>query len=127
MPRAGGLAAQYKFGARTGWSIVFLGTIKIIIALAFGANREFLSTLKNYPHSVLGAMLIFVGSELCLHALKSLFISNGKEHKREQDLFVFSVVVGVQMATNTGWGFLAGLVAHITIVLMNKIVEKYSK
>ena len=123
---AGGLAAQYKFRARTGWSIVFLGTIKIIIALAFGANREFLSTLTNYPHSVLGAMLIFVGSELCLHALKSLF-SNGKDTKREYDLFVFSVVVGVQMATNTGWGFLAGLVAHITIVLMNKIVEKYTE
>ena len=85
-------------------SIIFLGTIKIIIALAFGAGSGLLPTLKNYPHSVLGAMLIFVGCELCLHALKSLF-GDGKEQKRERDLFVFIIVVGVQMATNTGWGF----------------------
>lgn len=121
---AGGLAAQHKFGARTGWSIVFLGCIKIIVSLLFGNNDSLLTLLRNYPHSVLGSMLLFVGAEFCLHALKSLF-KDSTGNTRDKDIFVLIIVVGVQLATNTGLGFLSGFVTHISVTIMGIISEKY--
>lgn len=59
---SGGLAAQYRFGARTGASVVMLGILKILAGLAFGG--AILQLLKTYPMSILGVMLIFAGAEL---------------------------------------------------------------
>ncbi len=61
---AGGLAGQYRFGARTNGSILFLGAAKIIIAIVFGASL--MSLCKAFPASVLGVMLAFSGMELAL-------------------------------------------------------------
>ncbi|MGE3180289.1 MAG: putative sulfate/molybdate transporter, partial [Phycisphaerae bacterium] len=59
---AGGLAAQYRFGARTGGSVVFLGAAKILLALLFG--NSLLNWLQLYPTAVLGSLLAFGGLEL---------------------------------------------------------------
>lgn len=59
---AGGLAAQYRFGARHGCSMVFLGAVKMGLSLVVGA--PLLLVLDRYPSSVLGVLLLFSGLEL---------------------------------------------------------------
>ena len=59
---AGGLASQYRFGARTGGSVILLGVAKILLALLFGGSL--LLWLQSYPRSVLGALLACSGFEL---------------------------------------------------------------
>jgi len=63
---AGGLAGQYRFGARTNASILFLGTVKLLLAIFFGSSL--LALLHVYPKSVLGVLLGISGLELALVA-----------------------------------------------------------
>jgi len=64
---AGGLAAQYRFGARTGGSNIISGLILLPIALFF-ASPEFVAII---PFGVFGALLVFVAIELGKHGLKT--------------------------------------------------------
>lgn len=64
---AGGLAAQYRFGARTGGSNIISGFILLPVALFF-ASPDFVALI---PLGVLGALLIFVAVELGSHSLKT--------------------------------------------------------
>ena len=64
---AGGLAAQYRFGARTGGSNIISGLILLPIALFF-ASPEFVAII---PLGVFGALLVFVAIELGKHGLKT--------------------------------------------------------
>jgi len=64
---AGGLAAQYRFGARTGGSNIISGMILLPIALFF-ASPEFVAII---PLGVFGALLVFVAVELGKHSLKT--------------------------------------------------------
>ncbi|KAK2043253.1 sulfate transporter [Colletotrichum somersetense] len=59
---AGGLAAQYRFGARSGASIIMLGLLKLILGVVFG--NSLIGLLKHYPKSLLGVMVIAAGLEL---------------------------------------------------------------
>lgn len=59
---SGGLAAQYRFGARSGASIICLGAFKILLGLFFG--ETLLGLLGQYPKSLLGIMVIAAGLEL---------------------------------------------------------------
>lgn len=59
---SGGLAAQYRFGARSGASIIFLGLCKLVLGVLFGNSLEFI--MNNFPHSVLGVMVFAAGMEL---------------------------------------------------------------
>ena len=61
---AGGLAGQYRFGARTNGSILFLGSAKMLVAILFGASL--MAFCQVFPASVLGVMLAFSGMELAL-------------------------------------------------------------
>lgn len=61
---AGGLAGQYRFGARTNGSIIFLGVVKIVLAVTLGAS--FMALCQAFPVSVLGVLLAFAGMELAL-------------------------------------------------------------
>ena len=56
---AGGLAGQYRFGARSGSSVVALGVGKIVLACAMGAGSAAL--LGAFPNAILGVMLAFAG------------------------------------------------------------------
>ena len=67
---SGGLAAQYRFGARTGTSAVILGTAKILFALIFAAS--ILPLINAYPHSILAVMIIFAGWTLMKPAADAL-------------------------------------------------------
>lgn len=59
---AGGLAAQYRFGARSGASVIILGTFKILLGLLFG--ETLVNLLAHYPKSLLGIMVLAAGLEL---------------------------------------------------------------
>jgi len=64
---AGGLAAQYRFGARTGGSNIISGLILLPVALFF-ASPEFVAII---PFGVFGALLVFVAIELGKHSVKT--------------------------------------------------------
>eukprot|EP00854_Cymbomonas_tetramitiformis_P009343 gene9343-biopygen9532 len=59
---AGGLAGQYKFGARSGMAVIMLGAGKVLLGLTFGASL--LDLLVHFPGSLLGVMLAVSGLEL---------------------------------------------------------------
>ncbi|XDG04354.1 hypothetical protein ABKA04_003969 [Annulohypoxylon sp. FPYF3050] len=59
---AGGLAAQYRFGARSGASIILLGLFKMLLGILFG--ESLLDLLKAFPKTLLGIMVIAAGLEL---------------------------------------------------------------
>lgn len=64
---AGGLAGQYRYGARTGGAGILAGLIFITLALFF-SSPEVLSIVAI---GVLGALLVFVGIEMARHSIKT--------------------------------------------------------
>jgi hypothetical protein len=59
---AGGLAAQYRYGARSGVCNLILGSALICLGLVFGSSL--LGALQNFPRGVLGILVITSGWEL---------------------------------------------------------------
>lgn len=102
---SGGLAAQYRFGARTGGSIVMLGVAKMGLALLLGGSL--LLWLEQYPQSVLGVLLLFSGVELALVC---------RDQSRRAAFFVMIVTAGVSAATNMALGFLVGWAVAILLI-----------
>lgn len=101
----GGLAAHYRFGARTGGAPLMIGAIFIVLALVFGeAGFTFLTLL---PNSVLGVLLIFAGLELC-PLIRSL--------KTNEEYFVALLISGISLAVpNMAWAFGTGIVVDLFI------------
>jgi len=64
---AGGLAAMYRFGARTGGAGIIAGILILIFAIVF-APPEVLTLI---PLGVFGALLVFVAIELGKHSAKT--------------------------------------------------------
>ncbi|RKP13129.1 hypothetical protein BJ684DRAFT_22877 [Piptocephalis cylindrospora] len=64
---SGGLAAQYRFGARAGGSVVVLGLGKMVLGLLFGTTL--LPALTRFPSGFLGVMLFTSGMELAMAAI----------------------------------------------------------
>ncbi|KAK3719207.1 hypothetical protein LTR37_004426 [Vermiconidia calcicola] len=59
---SGGLAGQYRFGARSGASIVILGLVKLVLGLFVGGG--IVPLLQRLPKSLLGIMVLAAGVEL---------------------------------------------------------------
>ncbi|TKA65901.1 hypothetical protein B0A55_10872 [Friedmanniomyces simplex] len=59
---SGGLAGQYRFGARSGSSIIVLGLIKLSLGLFVG--EAIVPLLQRFPKSLLGVMVLAAGVEL---------------------------------------------------------------
>lgn len=59
---SGGLAAQYRFGARSNMALWFLGGLKITLALAAGGTLAALVAV--YPKPLLGVLVLISGLEL---------------------------------------------------------------
>jgi sulfate permease, SulP family len=95
---AGGLAAHYRFGARTGGSNLIIGTIFVLLAIFLGNHA--LIVVKLLPMSVLGVLLLFAGSQLAL----TLIDIDGRK-----DLFVALIILGITLASNLAAGFIAGI------------------
>jgi len=82
---AGGLAAQYRLGARHGASVLFLGIAKILLAIFFGASA--LTLLDALPEAVLGVMLVIAGVELTVTGLVFLVDYSAKRVISKQNQF----------------------------------------
>ncbi len=95
---AGGLAAHYRFGARTAGSNLMIGLVFVVLAVLLGAHA--LSVVYLVPMAVLGVLLLFAGSQL------ALTITDMKERK---DLFVVLVMLGITLSANLAAGFIVGI------------------
>ena len=95
---AGGLAAHYRFGARTAGSNIMIGGAFIVLAFVLGDRS--LSIINLLPLAVLGILLLFAGSELCLTIL---------DLTKRKDLFVSLVILGITLAANLAAGFISGI------------------
>jgi MFS superfamily sulfate permease-like transporter len=94
---AGGLAAQYRFGARTGGSVVMLGAMKILAGLLLGGML--LTTLQHYPTSILAVLVIVAGLTLARAA---------KDCLHGRTLLIVAVMTGLIVTINTLTGFIVG-------------------
>jgi SulP family sulfate permease len=95
---AGGLAAQYRFGARTAGANVSIGLIFLILALFLGTHT--LTLLYLLPLSVLGVLLIFAGSQLALSII---------DLQERKGLFVALIMLGITLASNLAVAFIGGI------------------
>ena len=132
---SGGLAAQYRFGARSGASIIILGLFKIFLGLFFG--ETLVGLLKVYPKSLLGIMVLAAGLELAKvgeslnHGARDLWDATESEtssnavlvsrrsHRELSDeervqrwTVMFMTVGGLLAFKNDGVGFIAGMLCH---------------
>ncbi len=94
---AGGLAAHYRFGARTAGSNLMIGALFILLGLLFG--RHALAFLHLLPMAVLGVLLIFAGAQLAMTIM---------DLQTRKEIFVCLLIMGITLATNLAAGFLAG-------------------
>jgi hypothetical protein len=136
---SGGLAAQYRFGARSGASIILLGLFKIILGLVFG--ESLVGLLREYPKSLLGIMVFAAGLELAkvgeslnygardLWEASDSTVSNERqsipeilkqqrmlpdEERKERWTVMFMTIGGLLAFKNDGVGFAAGMLCHLT-------------
>jgi MFS superfamily sulfate permease-like transporter len=99
---AGGLAGQFRFGARTNGSILFLGAMKMLVAICFGGSL--LALLKVYPQSLLGVLLFFAGLELAL-------VCRDISEREPAIIMLLTAIVGLALKS-VAIGFAAGLAVH---------------
>jgi SulP family sulfate permease len=101
----GGLAAHYRFGARTGGAPILIGSFFVVLALVLGELG--FAILALLPNSVLGVLLIFAGLELC-PLVRSL--------QSNEEYFVALLIAGIALAVpNMAWAFGIGIVVDLVI------------
>jgi predicted benzoate:H+ symporter BenE len=59
---AGGLQAQFRFGARSGAAPILLGVVLLTLGLSLGTSA--LSLMAAIPAAAVGALLVFAGTDL---------------------------------------------------------------
>jgi SulP family sulfate permease len=96
---AGGLAAHYRFGARTAGSNLIIGSFFILLVVLLG--KHMLSILYLVPMSILGVLLLFAGGQLALTII---------DLKDRKELFVALAMLGITLASNLAVGFITGLI-----------------
>jgi SulP family sulfate permease len=96
---AGGLAAHYRFGARTAGSNLMIGGLMLFAAVLF--SDHLMALFHLIPFAVLGVLLLFAGGQLALTII---------DLETRSELFVSVVMLAVTLATNLAYGFCAGLV-----------------
>jgi hypothetical protein len=94
---AGGLAAQYYFGARTGGTPIMEGLLEIGIGLFL--SRSIADVMMAFPTALVGGMLLLVGLQLGAPIIKL----------RGWALALALMTAAVSAVTNIGIGFLCGL------------------
>ena len=96
---AGGLAAHYRFGARTAGSNLIIGAIFTGMAVLLGTG--ILPVLDLLPLAVLGVLLFFAGTQLAMAII---------DVKQRRDLLVVTGMAAIALSANLAWAFLAGIV-----------------
>lgn len=133
---SGGLAGQYRFGARSGASIIFLGLIKLVLGLFVG--EAIVPLIQHFPKSLLGIMVLAAGVEL---AKVGQSVSESKDaweqaeednedgqtadktrrdheqESRDRWMVMLITAAGCLAFKNDAVGFLAGLLWHWSLRL----------
>lgn len=140
---SGGLAGQYRFGARSGASIIFLGALKFILGIiAFFEPAPIVRVLSGIPSSLLGVLILAAGVELAkvgesvntdARDLRVLDRGNSWDGKRLKELgeterkerfMVMLVTVATLLAfKNDAVGFIVGLVWHFGFKAARRVEE----
>ncbi|KAK4410582.1 Molybdate transporter 2 [Sesamum angolense] len=104
---AGGLAGQYRFGGRSGLSVVFLGLGKLVLGLLFG--NSFVRILSSFPVGILGVLLLFAGIELAMAS---------RDMNSKEESFVMLVCAAVSLTgSSAALGFGCGIVLYLVLKL----------
>lgn len=147
---SGGLAAQYRFGARSGASIIFLGLLKLFLGLF--ASEIALHYFLNFPKVLLCILVIAAGLELVkvgeslntagARDLSPLDRSNldtqgdgnvgddkedinlSEEVRKRRWAVMFMTVAGILAFKNDAVGFLAGMLCHWSFQVQDKWDER---
>lgn len=140
---SGGLAGQYRFGARSGASVIFLGSVKFLLGIvAFSNSEVIVSILNGIPKSLLGVLVLAAGVELAkvgesvnndardLRILDEHQSWDGKrikeldeKERRERYMVMLVTVAALLTFKNDAVGFLAGLAWHWSLKGANKFEE----
>jgi MFS superfamily sulfate permease-like transporter len=100
---AGGLAAQFRFGARTGLAPIIFGAVLLVLAVGFAGHAAALFAL--IPIGAVGSLLIFAGTDLAIS--RRLF--DGKP----SCLWVIGATALVTLTLNPALGLVLGWVAEL--------------
>jgi len=110
---SGGLAGQYRFGARTGGSVVMLGVAKITMGLLAGAS--IMIVLQAFPMSILGVLLLVAGLGLAAPA---------RDQRGMAQIGPMLVTATGCLVINTGFGFVAGIGAYATLTWARRLRQR---
>ncbi|OAE29134.1 hypothetical protein AXG93_1390s1170 [Marchantia polymorpha subsp. ruderalis] len=110
---AGGLAGQYKFGARNGLAPALLGGAKLVLSLLLGSSL--LRLLASFPVGLLGALLLFSGAELAMAC---------RDQNSNEDAFVMLVCTIVSLSkASAAIGFATGMLVFLLLKLRDLPTE----
>lgn len=105
-----GLAGQYKFGARSGASVAFLGTAKLVLGLILGS--QLMKILSQFPIGLLGVLLLFSGIELAMAC---------RDMNSKQASFVMLMCTAVSLTgSSAALGFGVGIVLSLILRFREK-------
>jgi predicted benzoate:H+ symporter BenE len=107
---AGGLSAQYLFGARTGGAILMEGILELSLGLFF--SQSLVNIFTAFPLFVVGVMLLMTSFELGKISLKV----QGKN-----EIYVTVVTALLAVVFNMAVGFIGGLILYVA--LDKKIIQ----
>lgn len=97
----GGMAGHIRFGARTGGSVIVLGLVLLVVALAFAGSLDTLFRL--FPMPILGVILFFGGIELAGGVVTEGFSAGER--------MILAVTAGIAL-WNMGVAYVVGLVLY---------------
>ena len=140
---SGGLAAQYRFGARSGASIIFLGALKLLLGL-FASDVAF-ALFDGFPNVLLCLLVIAAGLELVnvgesLNTARSRDLGRRVEEEEGEEegggkggevtteeegkrrwAVMFMTVAGILAFKNDAVGFLAGMLCHWSFKVQDRL------
>jgi MFS superfamily sulfate permease-like transporter len=115
---AGGLTAQYRFGARTGLAPIIFGAVLLVLAVGFAGHAAALFAL--IPIGAVGSLLIFAGTDLAIS--RRLF--DGKP----SCLWVIGATALVTVILNPALGLVLGWVAElIRAAIVRRLIPERPK
>jgi MFS superfamily sulfate permease-like transporter len=104
---AGGMAAHYRFGARTGGAAIMAGAI--FVALSFVATSAMLNVV---PIGIMGTLLFFAGAELLKNAFKT-------------DVLMVTIGMGaVTLLVDPTIGLAVGILLYAAYLVLKRLRKK---
>ena len=110
---SGGLAAQYRFGARTSLAVIIRGVVLLVIGLFFG--KLALAWMLAFPASLLGVFLLLAGVGLA---------AASRCWQTRLGLLTSGIIVAVHLAT--GMLVLGFALGWLVCIVMFKMESKIS-